>query len=150
MSSSLYGWQNFGGYEVFETGCSNSNAPADGTLTPTARAFEVASHFLQTGEHMVGISAASLPNVRGYASTYNGGYAVMLFNLSETTAVTVPVQITGKSSGTGGSVWTYDKSIYDLTKKNLWKGPSVGRLAAWSGRFNVVLPPWSMVVVQTK
>jgi hypothetical protein len=150
MSSSLYGWQNFGGYELFETGCSNSNSPTNGTLIPSARAFEVASHFVRNGERMLGVTAASAPTVRAYATTYNGGYAVMIFNRSETAAVTVPVQISGKTSGTGGTTWTYDKSIYDKTKSNVWQGPTQTKLAAWTGRFNVVLPPWSMVVVQTK
>ena len=155
MSSSLYGWQDFGGYEVFEAGpnnygCNAGDAPTNGTLTPTARAFQVASHFVRKGEHVLRVTASSLPNVRAYASTYNGGYAVMLFNLDENAAVTVPVRITGKTSGSGGTTWTYDKSIYDRTKQNAWKGPAVAKLASWRGRFNVVLPPWSMVVVQTR
>jgi hypothetical protein len=155
MSSSLYGWQDFGGYEMFEAGpnnygCSAADAPADGTLTPTARAFEVASHFVHQGERVVGTSVAGLPNVRAYASTYEGGYALMLFNLDENAAVTVPVKIAGKASGSGGPSWTYDKTIYDLTKTNVWKGPSSRKIAAWSGHFNVVLPPWSMVVLHTK
>lgn len=155
MASSLYGWQDFGGYEVFEAGpntygCSASDAPSGGTLTPTARAFEVASHFVRNGESALAVSVASLPNVRGYASTYNGGYAVMLFNLDEYSTATVPVAISGKASGAGGAIWTYDKAIYDRTKSGVWAGPVRSKLAAWSGHFSVTLPPWSMVVVQTK
>jgi hypothetical protein len=155
MSSSLYGWQDFGGYELFEAGpnnygCGASDAPTNGTLTASARAFELASHFVRNGERVLGVAATSLPNVRAYATTYNGGYAVMLFNLNEYAGVTVPVQISGRSSGKGGTVWTYDKSIYDKTKQNQWSGPVTAKLPAWSGRFKVALPPWSMVVVQTK
>lgn len=155
MSSTLYGWQNFGGYEMFEAGpsnygCNGTNVPDNGTLTPTGRAFEVASHFVRDGERIVRSKVAGLPNVRAYASTYAGGYALMLFNLDETNAVTVPVKIIGQTSGTGGRTWTYDKSMYDLTKDNVWKGPHSGRLAAWKGQFTIALPPWSMVVVRTK
>lgn len=155
MSSSLYGWQDFGGYELFEAGpnnygCSASDAPTGGTLNPSGRAFEVASHFVRNGERMLATTVASSPNVRAYATTYNGGYAVMLFNLSESAAATVPVKIAGKASGTGGATWTYDKTIYDLTKNHVWKGPSTGKLAAWNGTFSVSLPPWSMTVIQTK
>lgn len=153
MSSSLYGWQDFGGYEVMEAGpnnygCNASDAPLNGTLTPSGRAFQVASHFVRTGEHVLGATVASAPNVRAYASTYNGGYAVMLFNLSQTSAITVPVGIAGKS-GTGATVWTYDKAIYDLTKNGKWNGPATSKLGAWNGSFDVKLPPWSIVVVQT-
>ena len=87
--------------------------------------------------------------MRAYASTYSAAYAVMLFNIDENNSVTVPVKISGKSSGTGGTIWTYDKSIYDLSKNRVWNGPTTAKLAAWSGSFDVTLPPWSMVVVQT-
>lgn len=155
MSSSLYGWQNFGGYEIFEAGpsnygCSGTNVPSNGTLNPTGRAFEVASHFVRNGERVVATNVAGAPNVRAYASTYGSGYALMLFNLDENAAVRVPVKIAGATSGKGGSMWTYDKSIYDLTKNNVWNGPRSGKLAAWKGFFTVTLPPWSMVAVQTQ
>ncbi|MBV8490359.1 MAG: hypothetical protein JO199_07505 [Candidatus Eremiobacteraeota bacterium] len=154
MSSSLYGWQDFGGYELFEEGpnnygCSAADAPTNGTLMASGRAFEVASHFVRQGEHVLALQTTGLPNVRAYATTYNGGYAVMLFNVDEYAAVTVPVKIAGKASGAGGSTWTYDKAIYDLSKSHVWQGPSSGKLPAWSGTFDVTLPPWSMVVVQT-
>jgi hypothetical protein len=154
MSASLYGWQDFGGYELFEAGPSNygcgaADAPTNGTLTPSGRAFQLAAHFVRNGEHIVASSVSSAPGVRAYASTYDGGYAVMLFNRDEYAAVTVPVRISGKASGTGGMVWTYDKRIYDQTKKGQWKGPLAAKVPAWTGHFNVVLPPWSMVVVQT-
>ena len=156
MSSSLYGWQNYGGYELMEQGpnnysCFTKEAPLNGTLNPSGRAFEVASQFVRNGEHMLHATVASLPNVRAYASTYNGGYAVMLFNLSEYSAVTVPVRIAGKTSGAGGPVWTYDKAIYDQSKSGKWNGPIESHVAAWSGgQFSVTLPPWSMVVVRTQ
>jgi hypothetical protein len=153
FSPTLYGWQDFGGFMIFsdgtiQDGCTSEDVPR-GTLLPTSRTYQVASHFVRDGEHMLGLTKTSLPNVRAYASTYNGGYALMLFNLSKTTSVDVPIEIAGKSSGSGGSIVTYDKSLYDASKNNVWKGPTSAKLAAWSGAFTVHLPQWSIVVVQT-
>ena len=154
FSASLYGWQNFGGYMMFSDGtqqesCSTTNVPT-GTILPTARAYQVASHFLRNGEHIVASKLAGLPNVRAYAGTYNGGVALMLFNLNKNDAATVPVTIASKASGSGGFVWTYDKALYDKSKTNVWAAPAQTKLAPWSKGFSVTLPPWSMVVVQTK
>jgi uncharacterized lipoprotein YmbA len=87
--------------------------------------------------------------VRAYAGTYNGGIALMLFNLDENNAATVPVTIDKKTSGSG-TVWTYDKAIYDKSQKNVWAAPIESKLPAWSKGFSVNLPPWSMVVVRTQ
>lgn len=153
FDASLYGWQDFGGYMIFsdgtvEDGCSSENVPR-GTVLPTGRAFQVASYFVRNGERMLGLTKTSLPNVRAYASTYNGGYALMLFNLSKTATANVPVSIDGKTSGSGGPVVVYDKKLYDASKNDAWKGPATSTLSSWSGSFTVTLPPWSMVVVRT-
>jgi hypothetical protein len=148
FSNTLYGWQNFGGTMIFSTGTLCSNVPL-GTLMPTAVSFEVASHFVRNGEHMLGVSVVGMPNIRAYATTYNGGYALMLFNLSQTAAQNVPVTIDGKVSGSGGPVWGYDKARYDASKNNVWKGPSSSTLSSWQNTFTMRLKPWSMTVVQT-
>ncbi|MBV8197163.1 MAG: hypothetical protein JO263_03430 [Candidatus Eremiobacteraeota bacterium] len=154
FSPSLYGWQDFGGTMIFSIGtvahhCSTTDVPL-GTLMPTADAFEVASHFVRNGEHMLGVSVNGMKNVRAYATTYNGGYALMLFNLSIKSSATVNVTIDGKTSGTGGPVWKYDKKLYDASKYNKWKGPVSGTLASWQNSFTMKLRPWSMTVVQTQ
>jgi hypothetical protein len=154
FDASLYGWQDFGGYMMFSDGtqqesCSSTNVPT-GTILPTARAYQVASHFLRNGEHVVASKLTGLPNVRAYAGTYDGGVALMLFNVDENAAVTVPVTIAKHASGKGGFTWTYDKSLYDKSKNNVWAAPVRKKLAAWTKSFDVTLPPWSMVVVQTK
>ncbi|MBV9699711.1 MAG: hypothetical protein JO078_06270 [Candidatus Eremiobacteraeota bacterium] len=153
FSKYLYGWQDFGGTMIFSigttrVGCSTTKVKL-GTLMPTATAFEVASHFVRNGEHALGASVVGMPDIRAYASTYNGGYALMLFNLNETATENVPVTITGKTSGTGGPMWWYDKKRYDWSKRDKWKGPLSSTLASWQNSFTVVMPPWSMVVVQT-
>ncbi len=97
---------------------------------PTAVAFEVASHFIRNGEHVLGVSVTGMPDIRAYATTYQGGYALMLFNLNETTSQNVPVTINGKTSGSGGPMWTYDKARYNKSKNNKWKAPSRRRYRA--------------------
>jgi hypothetical protein len=98
---------------------------------------------------MLGVSVVGMPDVRAYATTYNGGYALMLFNLSQTSPQNVPVTIGGKTSGSGGPVWGYDKARYDASKHNVWKGPASGTLSSWQNSFTMTLPPWSVRVVQT-
>ncbi len=110
----------------------------------------MASHFVRNGEHMLGASVVGMPDVRAYATTYGRGYALMLFNLNKWTSQIVPVTIEGKTSGSGGPMMTYDKALYDASKKNKWKGPSSSTLSSWRNSFKVTLPPWSMVVVRTK
>ena len=64
FSPTLYGKQNYGGSMIFSVGtlrygCSNPDVPL-GTLMPTAVSFEVASHFVRNGEHMLGVSVVGM------------------------------------------------------------------------------------------
>ena len=86
-------------------------------------------------------------DVRAYAGTYRGGYAFMLFNLNQNAN---RVSISGKSSGSGGAVVTYDKRIYRKSARNVWDPPHVTSLASWNNSIELRLLPWSMVVVQTQ
>jgi hypothetical protein len=154
FNSLVYGWQDFGGYMIFSDGtvydgCSKTNVPR-GTVLPTGSAFEVASNFVRDGEHMLGVSVKSAPNVRAFASTYDGGYALLLFNLDKDASIKVPVRISGMNGGSGGTTVVYDKSLYDYSKNNIWKTPADASLPAWKGSFTVTLPAWSMMAVRTK
>ncbi|MGB6600545.1 MAG: hypothetical protein WBE77_05635, partial [Candidatus Cybelea sp.] len=97
----------------------------------------------------LGVSVVGMTDIRAYATTYNGGYALMLFNLNKTTAESVPVTIDGKTSGSGGKVWWYNKARYDASKNNIWNGPGHRPLSSWQNSFTMRLLPWSMTVVQT-
>lgn len=152
FNGSIYGWQDFGGAMIFadqqNNNCPNQVIPADTPLA-TARAFQVGSYFVRGGEHALGVTVNSMPDIRAYATTYNGGYAIMLFNLNQTQTEAVPVTIDGVSSGEGGPMVTYDKALYDQTKSNTWAAPALSSQPAWNGGFTVSMPPWSMVVIQT-
>jgi hypothetical protein len=88
FSSSLYGWQNFGGYMVFsdgtpEYGCENATAVPAGTLLPTARAFQLFSNVAVDGENVLSANVVGdTTDVRAYAATHSGGTALVLFNLN--------------------------------------------------------------------
>ncbi len=131
MSSSLYGWQSFGAYNIFadgsgDVGGTNNSACSYGgnigSLSPSAEAFNLAQNVLVAGQYP---QQTAVVDGTGYtrayaATTASGGTALMLFNLSETTPETVSVSLTGTSqtSSTGVTVMTYDKEIYDYTNTN--------------------------------
>lgn len=150
---SIYGWQNWGGSMIFadkqQGGCPTEYIPPETPLA-TARAYQVLAGFAHPGESALATNVYSMPDIRAYSTTDAGGYAVMLFNLNETTTEDVTVAIDGKSGGSGGSITTYDKDMYDQTQNNVWTGPTTVSLGSWSGTFTISMPPWSMAVVQTQ
>jgi alpha-L-arabinofuranosidase len=160
-SSSLYGWQNFGSYDLvasntayaynYCTSNTGSEIVPEGTVFPSGNAFAMAQQFAQPGSSVLGVSvAASLPNVRAYAASQGKGYALMLFNLSQTdtTTATVGVQNAAAGSFTGSTV-TYGKQQYDDSQNNVWTGPVTGSLGTvQSSSLQVTLPPFSMTVVK--
>lgn len=152
FSATLYGWQSFGSGMIFSGGptrnCRATDVPPFGTLLPTANAFVVVKYFVSDGEHVVGLRVDSLADVKAYASTYGSGYALLLVNCNERASVAIPVTIEGRSSGSGGTIVAYDKTLYDASRHGEWLGPSVTSLPAWNGGFTVTLPPWSIVAVQ--
>ena len=156
FSNSLYGWQDFGGYMVFsdglpEYGCTSApNLPA-GTLLPTARAFQLFSNVAITGERVLFTTVTGdTTDVRAYAATNNGGTALVLFNLNQTTPEPVAVTLSGQSATTGVTVDTYSKAIYDLSKSNVWSAPATTNLGAQDLPLTLTLAPWSMNVVIIK
>jgi hypothetical protein len=153
FSSSLYGWQNFGGYMILsdgtpEDGCPSATAVPRGTPFPTARAFQLMSQVAHEGEHSLTVTtASSLSTVRSYAATHGSGYAVVLFNLDETNAHAVNVGVDAMASGSGATITTYGKAQYDESQNNVWAGPVSSTVGAWQHTVPVTLPPWSMNVV---
>jgi hypothetical protein len=153
FSSSLYGWQNFGGYMILsdgtpEYGCTNATAVPRGTILPTSRAFQLMSAVANNGEHSLSVTTnSSLSTVRAYAATHGSGYAVVLFNLDENNSHTVGVGVDALKSGSSATMTTYGKAQYDNSQQNVWTGPVSQSYGAWSGALPVTLAPWSMNVV---
>jgi hypothetical protein len=161
-STSLYGWQDFGAYNVFSDGPSDTTCPGAGpigTMSPTARAFQLFSNVAVNGESVLTPTVAGdTTDVRAYAATHSGGTALVLFNVNETTSQPVTVTLTGKTSSPGVTVITYDKAIYDLSGSptgtppdpagtSTWAGPTTTTLGAQTLPLTLTLAPWSMSVV---
>jgi len=154
QSSSLYGWQNFGGYMASsdgtpEYGCSSAQATTFETPFPSARAYSVMAQFAVAGNRILPATvAASLSSVRAYGATKGAGYAVLLFNLDQNNAATVTVNIAGASrSSFSASSVVYGKKQYDDSKNGVWTAPLSANLGTVGKTFSVTLPVWSMTVV---
>jgi hypothetical protein len=178
-TSSVYGWQTFGAYNIFADG-SGDTGPNDspcnyggpiGSMSPTAEAFNLFQHVAVNGEHVLTASVTGdTTDVRAYAATHGTGtstpgYALVLFNVNETTPETVTVTLSGATSSTDVSVETYDKEIYDYTNTNcaldpsctvdpnhnystaVWAPPTTTDMGAQTLPLTLTLQPWSMNVV---
>jgi hypothetical protein len=153
--SSVYGWQTFGAYNVFSDGPTEDPTCPDagpiGTMSPTARAFQLMSNVLVTGEHVLTPTVTGdTTDVRAYAATHSGGTALVVFNDNETTTESVNIALTGVSSATDVQVITYDKAIYDESNPattDTWAAPTTVDMGAQSVPFILTLSPWSMNVV---
>ena len=161
-STSLYGWQDFGAYNVFSDGPSDSTCPGGGpigTMSPTARAFQLFSQMAVNGQTVLTATVAGdTTDVRAYAATNPNGTALLLFNDNETTPQQVMVTLSGKSSSSSVNVTTYDKAIYDLSGSptgtppdpagtSTWAPPITTSMGAQTLPLTLTLTPWSMNVV---
>jgi hypothetical protein len=153
-SSSLYGWQNFGGYNVFADGPTDTpcaGAGAIGTMSPTARAFQLFSNVAVTGESVLTASVnGDTTNVRAYAATHSGGTVLVLFNVSQSTSAQVTVSLSAQNTSSDVSVETYSKAIYDQSQTNVWADPTTTDMGAQNLPLTLTLAPWSMNVVIVK
>ena len=118
-SASLYGWQDFGAYNVFSDGASDPTCPDAGpvgTMSPTARAFQLFSNVAVTGENVLTATVAGdSTDVVAYAATHSGGTALVLFNRNETVSEPVLVGLSTETNSPNVTLQTYSKAIYDLS-----------------------------------
>ncbi len=153
FSSSLYGWQTFGGYMIFSDGlpdgyqCTGETLAA-GTLLPTSRAFQLFSQVLVNGEHVLTPSVTGdTADVIAYSATHSGGTALALFNRNENSSETVQIDVTGKTSSTSVTETTYNKTLYDESESGVWAAPTITNLGAQSLPLSLTLAPWSINIV---
>ena len=154
LSSALYGWQNFGGYNIFADGPTDTpcaGAGPIGTMSPTARAFQLFSKVAVNGESVLTAAVAGDPtNVRAYAATSSGGTALVIFNLNQSAVAPVTVSLSAQTTSSGVTIETYSKALYDQSKNNVWPAPTETDLGAKSLPLSLTLDPWSMNVVIIK
>jgi hypothetical protein len=146
-SGSLYGWQNFGDYDVI-CGSSVTGIPA-GTILPSGIAMQLIAKFAAVGGQMLATTVNGATNVVAFgASNGAGGYNALLFNLSESVTATVVLTVESPSKGSfSGTAYTYDKALYDNSQSNVWSGYTTASLGTFANGSSVTLPPWSMTVV---
>ena len=123
-----------------------------GQLTPAARAFQILSKsgFVTEGEHMLRTQTdvKNAPWLLSYAATHGSAYAVMLINRDRDSAHTVPVMLAHMRSGKAAQQWNYGREQYDKSRSGDWSlGPARSEHGAWSGKFQAVLPAWSVNVI---
>jgi len=160
-SASLYGWQNFGAYNIFSDGTADSGTcpyggSADttvGVMSPTAVAYQLFSNVAVNGESVLTANTTGdTTNVRAYTATNSGGTALVLFNLNENSNAPVTITLSsGAASANNVTVMTYDKSIYDMSNpanaNPVWAPPVTTNMGAQSLPLTLTLAPWSMNVV---
>jgi len=156
-SASLYGWQNFGGFQIIsdglpEYGCEQAPFVAINTALPTAQAYKLMSVVALDGEHMYGatISGTTQAKLSAFAMSHLGGEAVVLFNLDQTNPMTVKVAVPGVGSSSEVTTHSYDRAAYDQSKNNVWAGTKTQVLGARTLPMSLTLTPWSMTVVTMK
>jgi alpha-L-arabinofuranosidase len=151
-SSSLYGWQTFGAYNVFADAAGEDcdyGGPI-GTMSPTAEAFNLFQYVAVNGEYVLTPTVAGdTTDVRAYSATHAGGTALVLFNVNETTPQTVTVMVTGEATSSDVKVITYDKALYDQTNAAtpVWALPTTTDMGSQAIPLTLTLTPWSMNVV---
>ncbi len=161
-TTSVYGWQDFGAYNVFSDGSDDPTCPGAGTLgnmSPTARAFQLFSQMAVNGQTVLTTSVLGDPtDVRAYAATNPNGTVVFLFNDNESLAQPVTITLSGKTSSSNVTVTTYDKAIYDLSGSptgnppdpvgtSSWAPPNSKSTGAQNLPLTLTLTPWSMNLV---
>ena len=155
-SASIYGWQDFGAYNIFSDGTQDPTCPGAGpmgTMSPTARAYQLFSYVALTGEMVLTATVGGdTTDVRAYSATHTGGTALVLFNLNETTSQQVTVTLSSATSSSDVQLTEYDKGLYDQTNATtpVWAAPVTTDLGAQTLPLTLTLTPWSMNVVIIK
>jgi hypothetical protein len=162
-TTSVYGWQDFGAYNVFSDGPTEDptcpGAGSVGTMSPTAVAFQLFSQMDVNGQTALTTTVAGDPtDVRAYAATNPNSTAVLLFNDNENLAQPVTITLSGETSSSKVTVTTYDKAIYDLSGSptgtppdpvgtSTWAPPTTISMGAQTLPLTLTLTPWSMNMV---
>ncbi|MBV8490290.1 MAG: hypothetical protein JO199_07155 [Candidatus Eremiobacteraeota bacterium] len=150
-SSSLYGWQNFGTENLWsddipEYACPTAPKISGGTPFPTARVLALLSHGVVPGSIALP-TTVSVANVRAYGFSGRSGYTVVAFNNTLST-VAVEVKLSGATSSSFDATETvYGKTQYDLSKNNVWAGPTTTKLGTVGNAVKLDLDPYSVTVL---
>lgn len=154
----LYGFQDWGSYDLVfgdsadqYNNCTSRDAGPivpEGTLSPSGQSFRLVSEFARPGERLL-YAASGSSDVRAFAATQGGGYALLLVNLSAGAARRMTVSLShARVSRYIAADEVYGKEQYESSRGNVWLGPLRGKLGNVGARFELVLPPWSIMLVR--
>ncbi|HJS89927.1 MAG TPA: hypothetical protein VJ738_08200 [Steroidobacteraceae bacterium] len=157
LSSDLYGWQNYGGYDLVAAnassawnGCRSGPVVPEGALFPSGDAFSMVSRFAQPGARMLAVTVSpDLADIRAYADALSPhGYGIMLFNLNESASRKITLAIANSPQASySATTLTYDKRLYDQSRQNIWLQPQSASLGTVGATPTLTLPPWSMTLL---
>jgi len=94
--------------------------------------------------------AGDTTDVRGYSATHNGGTALVVFNLNETSSEPVTISLSNQTTSTDVTIGEYSKAIYDQSQNNVWASPTSTDLGPQTFPLQLTLDPWSMNVLIVK
>ena len=154
----LYGFQDWGSYDLIfgntrsaYNDCQGPNGGhviAEGALSPSGHAFRLVAEFANPGERLLSTASGSA-DARAYAATQGKGYAVLLFNLSETKTKAIHITIRhADGPAYAATEQLYGKAQYDESRHNVWAGAVTEHLGSVGDSFTLTLPPWSMSLLQ--
>ncbi len=154
--STAYGFQNYGSWGLFAAGgsgfsisCADKGAPK-GTPFPKARAFQILSQYVASGEHTIS-TVSTDQSVRAYGATSANGYVLLLINTDSTSTHTLPITIQNASrQSLTATTLSYGKQQYDQSANDVWAGPTSSSIGNTATPFDVSVPAWSLTLVKLR
>ena len=139
MSSSLYGWRQYGDYGVVDSGYVN--------LYPTYYTSKLMQHFVQAGDTV--ISAASDNSL---LSTYavrrqDGLLTILTINKDPVNTLTGQVAVANFTPASGGTIYSYGIPQDNAAKTGSGSPDVATNLSSVGTNFNYAFPPYSATVM---
>ncbi|HEU5078606.1 MAG TPA: immunoglobulin domain-containing protein [Opitutaceae bacterium] len=148
MSTSLYGWRNFGTYNMIagvSTATEYPGVPSHSPL-PTFYAAKLLTHWAQGGDQIIKtVSNYAWLSAYG-AKQANGKIALLVVNKNPTINIGAEVDIPGLSGSAAATIYTYNKTIDAGAADQIDVQTSTMPLT--TPKFTYTFPSYSMTVIQ--
>ncbi len=140
-SPALYGNTNYGDYGVLSSGTSSGalKEPPANTPFPAYYALEMLHHFIVPGDSFVSASSSNSDIVAYGARQGSKSVSAVVLNQSPDTSHAVSVDVKGWKIGHKVNLYTYGENT---------KSIQIGTAKVVAGNIQIVLPPYTMVVVR--
>lgn len=156
LSSSLYGWRNFGDYGILSTattGCTNlANCdPTAYDAYPTYYAMKLMSLFARGGDTVISASSNNdLLTVYATKRSTDNSMSLLVINKSPTATTSAQFAVSGYTPGSTANVYTYDKDNDNAANPLIATGCTditASTLSVPSATFTASFAPYSMTVL---